>query len=325
MQKAKHAFGMLENIDAALSAGTIDAYDILFVKDADGKPYVGWVDKDGNKVICEDKTQIVRVTELPTADGDENVVYVFENKGYVWDTTQQKCVPMAEAADVTELTGKVTTLEEQIATKVSADDVDAKINKAVSSIEDYEVFDKPDGTLVDYRGKEIRVMCPADTEWKLRASGEGADANSYYIGFKAYAPFDTVVSFKEDLAQTISDTTMYYFEGNDYAGVDANGRKYSTVWLPVAKYDSTSKTWTYHGANSKDGKYIGWYYSVEWYNASGEIVASDCIRINLSNEDNYSSVNPFYMNNAIETAKTYTDEQIETKIAEMTAVEVVEF
>lgn len=52
--KARHAFGSLENVDTALSAGTIDAYDILFVKDADGKPYVGWIDKDGNKVIVEE-------------------------------------------------------------------------------------------------------------------------------------------------------------------------------------------------------------------------------------------------------------------------------
>ncbi len=314
--RARHAFGMLENIDSALTAGTIDAFDILFVKDANGNPYVGWIDKNGNKVILEDKIQVVRVNELPTADGDENVVYIYNNEGYIWDGT--KCVSLSKSADLT-------ALEEQIATKVDADDVDAKISKAVSSIEDYEVSDKPDGTLVDYRDKEIRIMCPANTEWHLQTSGENADPNSYYIGLKAYAPFDTVVSFKEDLAQTISDTTMYYFEGNDYAGVDANGRKYSIVWLPVAKYDNTSKTWTYHGANSKDGKYIGWYYSVEWYNTAGEIVASDCIRINLANENSYSSVNPFYVNSVIEEVKTYTDEQIEVKIAEMTASEVVEF
>lgn len=314
--RARHAFGMLENIDSALTAGTIDAFDILFVKDANGNPYVGWIDKNGNKVILEDKIQVVRVDELPTADGDENVVYIYNNEGYIWDGT--KCVSLSKSADLT-------ALEEQIATKVDADDVDAKISKAVSSIEDYEVSDKPDGTLVDYRDKEIRIMCPANTEWHLQTSGENADPNSYYIGLKAYAPFDTVVSFKEDLAQTISDTTMYYFEGNDYAGVDANGRKYSIVWLPVAKYDNTSKTWTYHGANSKDGKYIGWYYSVEWYNTAGEIVASDCIRINLANENSYSSVNPFYVNSVIEEVKTYTDEQIEVKIAEMTASEVVEF
>ena len=51
--KAKHAFGDLENIDAALSSGLIDAYDILFVKNADGKPFVGWIDKEGNKVIID--------------------------------------------------------------------------------------------------------------------------------------------------------------------------------------------------------------------------------------------------------------------------------
>ena len=53
--KARHAFGALENIDSALSAGTIDAYDILFVKDANGNPYVGWIDKNGNKAYRYNK------------------------------------------------------------------------------------------------------------------------------------------------------------------------------------------------------------------------------------------------------------------------------
>ena len=56
--KARHAFGMLENIDSAISAGTIDAYDILFVKDANGKPYVGWIDKNGNKVVVDDSAEL---------------------------------------------------------------------------------------------------------------------------------------------------------------------------------------------------------------------------------------------------------------------------
>ena len=50
-KKAKHAFGALENIDIAISSEKVDAYDILFVKDANGKPYVGWVDKDGKKYV----------------------------------------------------------------------------------------------------------------------------------------------------------------------------------------------------------------------------------------------------------------------------------
>lgn len=50
---AKHAFGSEKNIDSALQAGTIDAYDILFLNE--GK--VGWIDKNGNKVIAETKTK----------------------------------------------------------------------------------------------------------------------------------------------------------------------------------------------------------------------------------------------------------------------------
>lgn len=156
---------------------------------------------------------------------------------------------------------------------------------------EYEVSSKPTGTLVDYRDKEIRVMCPADTEWALQNSGENADPNMYYIGFKAYAP-DGAVSFKEDLGETINDETMYYFEG-EFAGVDAFGRKYSIVWLPVASYNGDS--WTYYGASSSDGKYIGWFYSVNWYDADGVVIGSDTIRINLSNEACHNSVEPYYV------------------------------
>ena len=283
-EKARHAFGALENIDSAISAGTIDAYDILFVKDANGKPYVGWIDKEGQKVIVDDSAEL-------------------------------------------------TELEKQIATKVSADEVDAKIDAAVtekveSTIseitfeveKDYEVAYKPDGTLVDYRDKEVRVMCPADTQWTLQNSGEGSDPSAYYIGFKAYAPSDDIVSFKEDLAEIISDNEMYYFEGNEFAGIDADGRKYSIVWLPVAKYDDAS-VWTYYGASSTTEKYIGWYYSVEWYNADGKLVASDCIRINLSNENCHSSIEPYYVGDMM----SEIDTKIEKKVAEVSAIEVIEF
>ena len=158
----------------------------------------------------------------------------------------------------------------------------------------YELAYKPEGTLVDYRDKEVRIMCPNDTEWSLQTSGDGAGTNSYYVGFKAYAPSNEVVSFKEDLAEIISDTTMYYFEGNQFAGVDEFGRKYSIVWLPVAKYDAILGTWTYHGSKSNEEKYIGWYYSVEWYNAAGKAVKADTIRINLSNEDCHTQTKPYY-------------------------------
>lgn len=167
--------------------------------------------------------------------------------------------------------------------------------RAIAKMVDYEISHKPDGALVNYTDDEIRVMCAADTEWALQQSGAGADPNAYYIGFKAYAPNDGIVSFKEDLAEIITDTTMYSFEGNEFAGVDEFGRKYSIVWLPVAAYDEASGTWSYHGTKSSDEKYIGWYYSVEWYDAAGAKVAADTIRINLTNEDCHTSVVPFYV------------------------------
>lgn len=266
--------------------------------DGDTEPKIGWVDKNGE----------IKIVDTDTSD-----------------------------------------LEAAIATKVTAEEVDAKITKALDNldvdgdanveiVQDYEISYKPEGALVDYREKEIRVMCPVDTQWALQNSGEGADSNAYYIGMKAYAPSDDVVSFKEDTAEIISDNTMYYFEGNDFAGTDENG-KYSIVWLPVAKYDEATTTWTYYGANSSESHYVGWYYSVEWYNADGKVIASDCIRINLSNEDCHSNIKPFYIvkeaeetetkiSAAVESANAYTDAQIEAKLAEIedaTSGEVVEF
>ena len=167
--------------------------------------------------------------------------------------------------------------------------------RTVAKLVGYEISHKPEGTIVNYTDEEIRVMCPAGTEWALQQSGDGADPNAYYIGFKAYAPSEDIVGFKEDLGEIIADTTMYSFENNDFAGVDEFGRKYSIVWLPVAAYDEASDTWSYHGTKSSDEKYIGWYYSVEWYDAAGVKVAADTIRINLTNEDCHTNVTPFYL------------------------------
>lgn len=106
--KAKHAFGNSNSIEAAKAANKIDAFDILFL-DGDTEPKVGWLDKNGEICIAEGKTQIVRVTELPTENGDENVVYIYNNEGYIWNGTQ--CVSLAKSADLS-------ALEAEIATKV---------------------------------------------------------------------------------------------------------------------------------------------------------------------------------------------------------------
>ena len=139
--KARHAFGALENIDSAISKGTIDAFDILFVKDAEGNPYVGWIDKQGNKVILQDKVQIVRVNELPTSNGDENVVYIYNNEGYVWDSANSQCVSLSKPTDLTTLQTQVSEMGTQLENKVDVATVETMIETAVTENATIEVVE----------------------------------------------------------------------------------------------------------------------------------------------------------------------------------------
>lgn len=274
--KAKHAFGMLENIDAALSNGTIDNYDILFVKDANGKPYVGWIDKDGKKVICE--------------SGD---------------------------VDLSGIEAEIANIQSAMTTKANAKEVDAKIAAAMDEhlAKKYEITDVPDGTLVDYGEKEIRIMCKADATWKLQALGVGGDANTYYCTFKTYCP-DDATGYIEHLGDKADEEILTDLK------TDEHGRKYQLTWLGLAKYDGTAGTWTYCGANSTENHYVGWDYRIDFFDANGVMIASDSVRINLSNEDCHSSVKPYYVGEMMKEVDT----KIETKIAEVnSAYEIIEF
>lgn len=331
--KARHAFGMLENIDAALAEGKIDAYDILFTKDANGKARIGWIDKAGKKVIVEAGENVINIDgeSLPTT-GEIGKIYIFKESGYIWNGS--KFINLSQPTDVSEL-------EAQIATKVDAQEVDTKLGQVAQDtvntakaytdgkieaavnehlLKKYEITNKPVGTLVDYGEKEIRVMCPANTVWEKQTVGETGNANMYYMGFKAYAP-KGAVSFKEGDSGVIIDE-MFTFE-DDFAGTDKYGRNYSICWLALASYDESTDSWTYFGATSSAEKYVGWTYVVEWYDADGIIIESDSIRINLSNEDCYSTITPYYVNDIVKLAKEYTD--IQVKEAVDGAIEVVEF
>lgn len=328
--KAKFAYGSLANLDAALQSGAVDAFDLLCLYD-DGVARIGWVNKNGEPVLVDvPSDDVLVVDELPET-GKTGVIYIVGEIVYIWSGTQ--FIVISESTDISDVKDRLASLEElvsaleeksaeleaEVATKIDADEAEAKYLSRK-----YEITSKPEGTLVDYRDKEIRVMCPADTQWVKQSVGATGNANMYYMGFKAYAP-EGAVSFKEDDQATIEDQTMYYFEGNDFAGVDKFGRKYSIVWLALASYDEASDTWTYFGEKSSMEKYIGWYYSVEWYNADGVIIASDRIRINLSNEDCHSAIEPYYMSDITAEVKAYTDAQIEAKIEEISEIPVVEF
>lgn len=123
--KARHAFGMLEGIDAALSEGKIDSYDILFVKDANGKPYVGWIDKEGQKVVVEEEDEVVIVEgeSLPES-GESGKIYVHGSDAYVWNGGE--FVNLCKPTDVS-------ALEAEIDTKVTAEEVKTIIKESSDS------------------------------------------------------------------------------------------------------------------------------------------------------------------------------------------------
>ena len=274
--KSKMAFGALENVDKALVNQKIDAYDLLLVKDANGKPFVGWIDRDGNKVICDDS---------------------------------------AEFAEI----------DKKLATKVSAEEVDSKIELALNEIEcapityekvKYEIVDAPVGTLIDYKEDEIRIMCKADAKYHSQEVGVGGDANVYYVTLKTYCYNNNVVGYKEHLGGQVDAEILKDLKK------DAYGRRYQPTWLGVAKYNSESGTWSYYGANSTSDHMIGWDYRIDWFDANDVMIASDSVRINLSNEGCHYTVEPYY----IAKAMNEIDEKINEKIVEInTGYEIVEF
>ena len=245
------------------------------------------------KIYDEVNAQINQFAEEVSADDTVNTFK--ELVDYVAEHGPEAANMAATITSLQKLVGN-TPVADQIANEITASE-----QKSATIFEriKYEISNKPAEALVDYRDKEIRILCPTDTQWELQNVGENGDASRYYVGFKAYAPNDNVVSFKEDLAKTITDETMYYFVDNEFAGIDVYGRKYSIVWLPVASYDKATATWTYAGINSSTSRYLGWYYSVEWYDANGKLVDSDTIRINLTNEACHNSIEPFYMGSVI--------------------------
>lgn len=175
--RAKHAFGALERIDDALSSGSINAYDILFVKDANGKPYVGWIDKDGNKVICE--------------SGDVDLSGI-----------------EAEIANIESALSTKANAEE-IDAKIAAA-MDEHLTKK------YEIADAPVGTLVDYGEKEIRIMCPSDSVWTKQTVGEGGDPDCYYVTFITYVPNNNVTGYIEHLGGQVDENILTTFSTDEY-------------------------------------------------------------------------------------------------------------
>jgi hypothetical protein len=172
----------------------------------------------------------------------------------------------------------------------------------------YDISGIPTGTLVKYSDGEIRVMCPANAVWTKQTVGDGGDANSYYMTFKTYVPNDDIVGYIEHLGDQVDSEILTTFSTDKY------GRRYQPTWLALAKYDEATDTWTYYGKTSTTDKYIGWDYQIDWYNADGVVIASDCVRINLSNEECHSAIKPYYGVSTTEEIEASVEEVVEDKM-----------
>jgi hypothetical protein len=289
-KKARHAFGQSSGIENAKQENKIDAFDILFL-DGDTAPKVGWLDSQGNTVIVDHRPDLAKVEAELEAE-------------------------IATKADTTEVNAKIDkAASDSVATAKSYTDgkVEAAINEHL--VKKYEVTSTPEGALVNYGEKEIRVMCPENSVWTKQAVGNGGDPNSYYMTFKTYVYNDDVVGYIEHLGGQTDEEILTDLKTDEY------GRRYQPTWLALAKYDAATDTWTYHGANSRKNHYIGWDYQIDWFDANGVMIASDSIRINLSNENCHSTIEPYYVGSMMSDIETMVDE----KVAAATVVEVIEF
>ena len=292
--KTKFGFGKSSSVQSAIDNGILNERDLLLLDEDTDKPKFGWISKSGKPVILTDEK-----ADLSKVEADIDILET----------------EMLKKADAETVNAELDELNSGVAGLVA----DMAVCENTHTKVKFEITDVPIGTLVDYRESEIRIMCPKDTVFTKQSVGDSGNENMYYMAFKAYAP-EGAVGFKEGDRGVIIDE-MFDFN-DDFSGTDSYGRKYSICWLAIASYDEKSDEWNYFGKTSTEDKYVGWTYIVEWYNADGIVIKTDCIRINLSNEDCHFEIKPYYVGSMMKEIDT----KIEEKIAEVeSAWEIIEF
>jgi hypothetical protein len=151
-------------------------------------------------------------------------------------------------------------------------------------------------------------MCPDGAEYNLQNVGAGGNANTYYVTFNTYAPSDDAVGYIEHLGGQSDPEILKDIK------IDQYGRRYQPTWLGVANFDEATGTWSYYGKQSSADKFIGWDYQIDWYDANNVMIASDSIRINLSNESCHFDSKPYYMSSYVESSEI---EDLKATISEM--------
>ena len=123
--RSKHAFGDLKDLELAIANKKVDAYDVLFMKDKNGNPVIGWLDKDIKPFIVDtEKVIVVEGDSLPES-GESGKIYIFGEDGYFWNGSE--FVNLCKPTDVS-------ALEAEITTKVTAEEVKTMIKESEDSL-----------------------------------------------------------------------------------------------------------------------------------------------------------------------------------------------
>lgn len=169
----------------------------------------------------------------------------------------------------------------------------------------YEVGGLLDGAQVSYGEEAIRVMFADNTAWKDQSAttGEGGDPNSFYFSIKTYAP-EGAVYFKEGQTglnradgtgeSTIEDALSVLEAERELVGaggVDPVKGAYRINWLPAAVKENGM--WKYYAKDVTKDRYIGWAQVIEWYNADKQLIKTDFVKIQLSNEIGFNAMENF--------------------------------
>lgn len=192
--------------------------------------------------------------------------------------------------------------------------------KATSLKRRYEVMPHK-GAIVEYRDSEIRINTQR-VKPEAQQVGPTGSANQYYLEFRAYAPEGTT-NYKEWQGDT-KDETLYDFN-HAFAGTDSYGRNYSLIWFSVASWNGSE--WSLYGDKSTIDKYLGFYYTFEWYNGE-ELIGMDKVRLILTNDECHNELvaDPVarYIDKKVENTKTFVETQYATKEEAVTKEELTE-
>ena len=136
--------GKYENVVLNVDNGTFSYPSYVYIRD---EKKLGFVDKDGslNLIIGDNEPQIVKLEVLPdVSEGKEDVLYIVGEIAYLFNGEAFKPINSMDSSELEALTERVSALETAIADKVSASEVDAKVEESVSTVVDEKVNAKVD-------------------------------------------------------------------------------------------------------------------------------------------------------------------------------------